>query len=88
MIRCASCGAENPDDNNFCDQCGASLSIIKTENNVSAEYANNPFDANSSTSRKAYNNPFEEKPLSSQNNEKCIKERLFLRLLPSVDYGL
>jgi hypothetical protein len=75
MIRCASCGAENPDDNNFCDQCGASLSIIKTENNVSAEYANNPFDANSSTSRKAYNNPFEEKPLSSQNNEKtkiCI----------------
>lgn len=25
MIICGSCGNENPDENNYCDQCGVKL---------------------------------------------------------------
>lgn len=49
MIRCASCGNNNPDDNNFCDQCGSKLNVINTGNSSNRQYINNPFaDADSS----------------------------------------
>ena len=41
MIRCVRCGAENPDDNNFCDQCGSMLSTSKVESNGTVRNRNN-----------------------------------------------
>ncbi len=69
MIRCSKCGNTNPDDNNFCDQCGCRLSNIPG-NTDSAKYANNPFESSNSSTNNNYNNPFktEETKSSSQSN--------------------
>ncbi len=57
MIRCANCGNNNPDDNNFCDQCGSRL-ITNPGNTESTKYANNPFESSNSKSSQEFNNPF------------------------------
>ena len=49
MIKCIHCGNNNPDDNNFCDQCGQPLVKVMTEDVDSTEYANNPFKSNDSS---------------------------------------
>lgn len=77
MIRCASCGSNNPDDNNFCDQCGAKL-INTPSNTESVKYANNPFESSNSSSSKEFNNPFGDNSKTEQS--KRIDK-------PELEYG-
>ncbi len=81
MIRCANCGNSNPDDNNFCDQCGQRLVKVVTEEVDSTEYANNPFKSNESSTtqtntsqqrpKKKAESREEQKPQPKKTIKKC-----------------
>lgn len=75
MIRCASCGTENPDDNNFCDQCGLRFANeVATNTGNSVEYVNNPFASDesvtttSSSSNEYHNEEFNNNSSTKQDN--------------------
>lgn len=73
MIRCAKCGSNNPDDNNFCDQCGVKLESISSGNANNRKYANNPFEEAASSPRQPNPKP-SEKPCIMCHGEGRVQE--------------